>query len=390
MHKAKREGLFWTKFFWSVAIVLFSSVLAIWITGYTYIYKTLIYTYPDIDDLSIFQTRMVNEKLPQPWPLASEYNKKEIPAETKAALKEFETVAYVIVRDDSLVHEEYHDNYSAVSLSNSFSVAKSIVSILIGIAVEEGKFSLDDKVGTFIPSYSSTPNDQLTIRDLLLMSSGLDWDEKYASLFSKTTEAYYGSDLTEQVSRLKVIQTPGKKFQYMSCNTVLLSLILSKTTGKTLSEYASEKLWIPLHAEQPAYWSLDHSNGEEKAYCCFYSSARDFARIGKLYLDSGKADGRQIVPLDYVRQSLTPNELLDETGKKVDYYGYHWWLAKRNGHPMFYARGILGQYIVVIPDERMIIVRLGIKRGTKLGKHYKDMMNYVDGALNAYGRNKHN
>ena len=177
----------------------------------------------------------------------------------------------------------------------------------------------------------------------------------------------------------------GKTFQYMSCNTVLLSLIIERTSGLSISDYASQKLWKKINATQPAYWSLDHFEGLEKSYCCFYSSARDFAKIGKLYMDSGRWNGRQLVPVNYVKQSLTPNGCIDENGKTVDFYGYHWWLMKLEGHSIFYARGIYGQYIIAIPDERIIIVRLGKKRGEKTdGNHYTDMIEYTKEVLKTF------
>lgn len=386
MAKEKKESRFWFTLIWALMVILVSSSVALWITGYSYVFKTLIFRYPDIDDLEIFHSRMIAEKNSRPWPVSVRYNKSKLPDNTTSTLTTNETVAFVIVQNDSLVHEEYHDHYNSNSLSNSFSVAKSIVGILAGIAAGEGKLSLDDKVGKWIPAFSSAPNDKLTVRDLLMMASGLNWDESYSSLFSKTTEAYYGRDLVHQMERLKVVNEPGTVFEYMSCNTTLLSMVIAKATGKTISDYASEKLWMPLQAEHPAYWSLDHADGQEKSYCCFYSTARDFARVGQLYLDSGKFNGRQLVPVDYVKESLTAHGLPDKTGRKVDYYGYQWWLAERRGHKLFYARGILGQYIVVIPDERMVIVRLGKKRGEKSGDHYSDMLAYVDGALDVFGK----
>ncbi|MBL0103098.1 MAG: serine hydrolase [Bacteroidetes bacterium] len=380
----KKTG-FWTKFRWGFAIIVLSSMLAIWITGYSYIYKTLIYTYPDIDDIGLFDDRPIMDTVGVQWPNATSYNKDSLPIETRAKLEETESVAFLIIKNDSVVHEEYWDHYSENQLSNSFSMAKSIVSILVGIASEEGYFSLDDSVGKYLPEFRKGMNAKLKIRHLLYMSSGLDWDEAYNSLFSKTTEAYYGSDLKGQVLKLKVVREPGTKFEYMSCNTVLLSLIINKTTGKTISDFASEKLWKPIMATDQAYWSLDHNGGLEKSYCCFYSCARDFARIGKLYMDSGAWNGHQLVSKDFVKFSLTPNAIPDETKNPVDYYGAHWWLMNHNGHEIFYARGILGQYIISIPDERMIIVRLGKKRGNKTAdNHYDDMLQYVDGALKLY------
>jgi CubicO group peptidase (beta-lactamase class C family) len=152
-----------------------------------------------------------------------------------------------------------------------------------------------------------------------------------------------------------------------------------------IAEYASEKLWKPMGAEQAAQWSLDHENGDEKAYCCFYSNARDFARFGKLYLNNGNWNGVQLVPDQYVKDSVTPAPLLEESGKPNRCYGYSWWLLPGyKGHDIFYARGILGQYVIVIPDKKIIIVRLGHKRGERLpDNHVDDVYAYIDGILEA-------
>ncbi len=360
-------------------------MIAIWITGYTYIYKTLIYTYPGIDDLNIFDTRIISEKNPQQWPVASDYNKVKLTPELDSELIKRESVAFLVIKQDSIVYEHYWDKYISNSMINSFSVAKSIVGILAGIAIRDGLISTEDPVGKYIPEFSEGNNAKLKIRHLLTMSSGLNWDESYNSLFSKTTEAYYGTDLEHQVKKLKVVEEPGKIFRYMSCNTVLLSIVISKASGMTISDFASKNLWIPLGATQPAYWSLDHFEGIEKSYCCFYSTTRDFAKIGKLYLDSGKWNGTTIVPYDYMSKSVSPNGCVDESGKVVDYYGYHWWLMNLNTHKIFYARGILGQYIIVIPDERIIIVRLGRLRGEKTDNHYTDMITYTTEVLKTFG-----
>ncbi len=381
MNKKAKRNPFWAKIIWGFFIILVSTMLAIWISGYTYIYKTLIYTYPDISDLKLFDTRVVTDSSGIPWTLSSSYNKSKLNEKTKSTLIANETVAYLVIKNDSIIREEYWDHSSANTLSNSFSVAKSIVSLLTGIANDEGYFSLDDSVGKYLPEFAEGRNGTLKIRHLLQMSSGLNWDESYSSLFSKTTEAYYGTDLTNQVLKLKVIKDPGTVFEYMSCNTVLLSLIITKTTGKTISNFASEKLWKPIQATQPAYWSLDHNNGVEKSYCCFYSSARDFAKVGKLVLDSGIWNGKQIISKTFLKEMLTPIMIKDQFGAPTDYYGLQWWMMEYEGHQVYYARGILGQYIAVIPSEKIIMVRIGHKRGQKAGNHYDDLFAYLDGAL---------
>ena len=379
----------WARILLAVVVIIFSVSLAIWITGYTYIYKTLIYTFPDIDDLDIFNTRLVNDSFPIQWLQSSNYNKIKLPSEVDLENQKNESVAFLVIKNDSIAYEQYWDNYSAQSYSNSFSVAKSIVGILTGIAIGGGLISIDDSVGKYIPEFKDGDNGKLKVRHLLTMSSGLNWDESYSSLFSPTTEAYYGRNLTRLVTRLKVIEEPGKVYRYMSCNTVLLSMIISKASGMSISEFAAQKLWKPINATQSAYWSLDQSNGIEKSYCCFYSNARDFAKVGKLYMDSGKWNNRQIVSAEYIKLSTTPNGCVDERGNTIDYYGYQWWIANIDSHPVFYARGILGQYIIVIPDERIIIVRLGKKRGEKNDKNqYTDMLTYTGGVLKVFGNSR--
>ena len=333
----------WSKVLFGFFIIFLSINLAIWITGYTYIYKTLLYTYPDIDDLGIFESRSIENGQKQEWPVSPKYNKDSLPIETRAVLELNQSVAFLVVKNDSLVYEEYWDHYEPNSLSNSFSVAKSIVGILVGIGADEGKLNINDPVGKYLPQFSEGKNSSLLIRHLLSMSSGLNWDESYSSLFSQTTEAYYGKDLRKQMSVLKVEQEPGKVFNYMSCNTEILGLVLEKATGMSISEYASKKLWTRIQAMHQSYWSLDQEGGMEKAYCCFYADARDFARIGQLMLDSGKWKGTTIVSSSFIREMTTPKNLVDENGAAVNYYGYQCWLSEINGHPIFYASGILGQ-----------------------------------------------
>lgn len=365
-----------------IFLFLLSGSVALMITGYSYVFKTLVYTYPGIDDLELFSTRIIDDPAPVRWPYASDYQDRRPSAPLSGELAKNKSVAYLVVRNDSLLYEQYWDRYDTVSPSNSFSVAKSIVGLLVGIAADEHLLELDQPIGRYLPHFNTEAGNTCSIRELLMMSSGLNWDESYASLFSYTTEAYYGTDLPALTNKLKVIEEPGSVFRYMSGNTLLLGMILERATGERLSDYAAKKLWKPLGATAPAFWSLDHADGIEKAYCCFYSNARDFARIGQLVLDSGMSQGRQIVSKDYIRQMTTPIGLPDERGAVTDYYGYHWWLATVDGHRVVYARGILGQYIIVIPDLQLVVVRLGIERGTKEeDQHYSDFKAYVRGAV---------
>ena len=351
----------------SIAFLLILN-LAIWATGTTYIYKALLHLQANIDDLDIFEYRAVpNTGQRSPWLVSIDKNKKPLSDSLRKTLQTGETVAFLVIKNDSLCYEEYWDGYSDSSYSNSFSMAKSIISILVGVAIDEGKISsVKDPVGKYIPEYVNGELAKITIEDLLRMASGLNFHESYATPINQTTDAYYGNNLRKLMYSLKAEKPAGVEFKYKSGDTQLLGLVLSAATGKSNSAYASEKLWSKIGAEHDAKWSIDHADGDEKAFCCFYSNARDFARIGKLYLQKGRWETQQLVDSNWVNQSILSNGLNDENGNKTDYYGYQWWVLKNANYPAFYCRGILGQYIVVVPSKNTIIVRLGKKRGAKI------------------------
>lgn len=331
-------------------------------SGKTYLFKAVWYNFANIDDYEKFSNNTVTTGVHQPWNNAPNYNQPQLTDSLRLLLEALKTVGLLVVQNDSLLFERYWDDYTDSSWAGSFSMAKSITSLLIGAAIKEGKIqSVQDPVGKYLPEFASGKKATVKIIDLLTMSSGSDWDESYANPFSVTTEAYYGSDIYKVATGVDIIHTPGTLHSYKSGDTQLLGLILEKATEKSLSAYAAEKLWHPLGAEHPALWSTDHTGGHEKAYCCFNSNVRDFARLGQLMLDSGRWKGEEIIPLDYFRQSITPCNIKDETGLACNYYGYQWWIVP-NQPDIFYARGILGQYIIVIPQKKMIVVRLGEKR----------------------------
>jgi len=351
-----------------------------------YLKTALKYRTPDIDDYKIFENRTVKAGNYIPWEKASDYNKKKFSDETLKRLEEFEPVAFLIIQDKKIKYERYWEGYNENSLSNSFSMAKSIISLLVGIAVDEGKIqSLDQKVGDFIPEYNNPPNDILTIRDLLSMSSGLDWDEAYSSPFSITTKAYYGNDLFSLIKDLKVVEKPGVKWKYLSGNSQVLAFVLKNATGMNVSDYASEKLWKPLGAKNDALWCLDKKDGMEKAYCCFNSNARDFARIGQMVLDKGKFDDVEIVSKKYIDEATKPlTNLVTDRGQIVDFYGLQFWILQHKGYKIPFARGILGQYIFVIPEKNAVVVRLGHKRSDTRSFHSEipdDVYLIVDAAM---------
>lgn len=356
-----------------------------------YLQKGLIYLNPNIDDYKIFDNREVSNGDPVPWPLAEKYGQLQLTTTTRDSLEKYQSVAFLVIQHDSILYEGYWDGYTQTTLSNSFSMAKSVVSLLIGCAIEDGFVtSLDEKVKNYLPWLKGPHSEDLTIRHLLSMSSASSWDESYRSPFSITTRAYYGRSLHNTIKEVEIIQNPGIVWKYRSGDTQLLERILSKATGKTLAEYASQKLWQPLGAEKPALWSLDKRKGIEKAYCCFNSNARDFARIGNLVLNQGQFANKRIVSEDYIEKITTPVKYLtNEDAEMVDYYGLHWWIMNYEGQKIPYARGILGQYIYVVPRHDAIVVRLGHKRSSSYQNHHpKDAFTWLKAGLEIIKQNR--
>ena len=355
---------FFKAFFAILLLLVISFAAYALISGKTYLFKAVYYNFAGIDDYKIFTNDTVLTAEPQPWKIAPRPGLK-VPDSLASLLSDLGTVAVLVVKNREVIYEKYDDGYSDTSLSNSFSVAKSITSLLVGAAIREGLIrSENDLVGNYLPEFSTGLATKLRIRDLLTMSSGSDWNESYANPFSVTTEAYYGSDLRSTATSVTIKKQPGSYFSYKSGDTELLGLVLEKATGRSLASYAAEKLWRPLGAEQPALWSTDRTGGSAKAYCCFNSNARDFARLGQLMLDSGRWNGTTIINPDYFKASVTGCLIPDETGTPANYYGYQWWI--RPSYPgVFYARGILGQYIIIIPSRQLVLVRLGHNRSSK-------------------------
>lgn len=330
-----------------------------------YLRRAFVHRSPKIDQHALFANRVVKAGNPKAWELAPNYNKPEIPEQLLPSFAQYGTVAFVVIKDNRLLFESYWEDYSAQSLSNSFSMAKSIVALAVGCAIDDGRIrDADQPVSDFIPQFKGFDGETLTIRHLLTMSAGMDFQEAYTSPFSPTTKLYYGNDLQKVVSGMKEIEKPGVRFVYQSGVTQLLAFVLEKATGERLSDYVSRKLWTPVEAEEDALWSLDREGGMEKAYCCFNSNARDFARLGQLLLNNGSWNGRQLVSSSFLEAATTPDTTLavSEDGSPNRHYGYQFWHLTYNNLEIPYMRGILGQYVFVIPEHNAVIVRLGTKR----------------------------
>ncbi len=376
-------------------IVLLSIILlfetGLLVTGNLYVNKVLAMTIfrgktgPDIDDLDKFPKHIVENDRPQPWPASDKFGLITLNEEIMKKMEKYQTVTFLVIKNDSLLFENNWNGYGDSSYVNSFSMAKSINGILVGCALKDGLIkNIDEPVANYLEEFKEGIKSKITIRHLLTMSSGLDFNEGYVNPFAWPAEAYYGNDVNAITVNVKPITEPGKIWHYKGGDSQLLGIILKKVlNGKTLAEYASEKLWKPMGAEHPAYWNTDEK-GMEKASCCWYTNARDYARIVKLMMHGGNWNGRQIIDSSYAIESLKPvNYLVDEDDHTpVEKYGFQWWLTKRNGHPIFYMRGILGQYVFAIPDMHLIVVRLGHKRDpVKENDMPIDIIFYLDVAM---------
>lgn len=373
-------------------LIVFVAVLAVAYASLPYYARqALIYWMPVIDDLETFHRHTVRHNPGDVWhwPHATDYNHYRLAEDDARYLDSLRTVSFLVIRHDSIVFESYRDGWNDTLTSNLYSATKTIVGLLAGIALDEGKIhSLDDPVSRYLPVYTKGMQADVTLRHLLTMSGGMAWDEAYASLFSVTTHGYYGNDLYDLVTNLEVVDKPGVQYSYRSGETQLLAFVIEAATGQTLSEYAEEKLWRPMQAERDAYWLLDKKEGDEKAFCCFHTTARDVARLARLLLHRGNWNGRQLVSEAYMDELMRPASYLkDQWGKDtLSYYGFQTWITDYHGMRCPYLRGMLGQYIIAIPDMDAIIVRLGRKRCDVYNREITtDITRYMDVAMKILG-----
>jgi CubicO group peptidase (beta-lactamase class C family) len=329
--------------------------------------RFVVYNFADIKDYKKFPSR----------PLTSNETKFKFHATSKGkypdtlklgtksvafdkVLEDNKTVAFLIIKNDTIQYEKYFKGYHQESIIPSFSMAKSVTSILIGCAIDDGLIkSIEEPIINYIPELKKNGFEKVTIKHLLQMTSALKFSGSYINPFGQAASFYYGRNLKREISKLKLKGTPGEKTEYVSGNTQLLGFVLERALkGKTVTHYFQEKLWTPLEMEYDASWSIDKKKeGTEKYFCCINARARDFAKIGRLYLNKGNWNGKQIVSKKWVEESTK----VDSTEGSIDEYQYQWWLPSNDGD--FMAEGILGQFIYVNPSKNIIIVRMGKNYG---------------------------
>ena len=275
-------------------------------------------------------------------------------------LEKNKTVAFLIIKNDTIQYEQYYNKYEEESIVASFSMAKSVTSMLIGFAIQDGLIdSEEDLVTKYIPELKENGWDKVTLKLLLQMTSAMKFNESYYNPFGHAASYYYGRNLRKQVAKAKLEGEPGTYFNYQSGQTQVLGLALERDlNGKRITTYLQEKLWTPLGMEYDASWSLDRKkNGLEKTFCCLNARAQDFAKLGRFYLNKGNWEGEQLLNEEWIEQSTKR----DTTDGSAENYQYQWWLKGSEGD--YAAEGILGQYIYVHPEKNLIMVRLGKNYG---------------------------
>ncbi len=275
-------------------------------------------------------------------------------------LKKQKTIAFMIIRKDTIIYEKYFSGYDAHSILPSFSVAKAYVSALTGFAIDEGYISsVDEPVTNYLDGFKDERFEQVTIRHLLNMRSGIKFNEGYFNPFGHMAKFYYGTNLEKYTYNLKVKALPDSFYSYLSCNTQIIAMILEEATGKKLPDYLQEKIWIPLGMESFGTWNYDSKKHHNtKSFCCINATARDFAKFGRLYMQNGEWDNRQILSESWIDQSTeVANDSKDSQGYS---YVYQW---RVKDDQAIFAKGILGQFIYVDPEREIIILRFGKKAG---------------------------
>ena len=368
-----------------IIILVVLSMMAIYFADYEYILRGARVVYLTghqsafIDDYPYFSNAEVeNSDQVQTWPTSLNYNNITTTSRLDSINSEMKTIAFLIIKNDSIIYEDYKGNYNADSKTNSFSMAKSITTSLLFKAIDDGYIkSLDQPITDFYPDFKGKFADECQVGDLASMASGLNWEEDYYNPFSMTAKAYYDDDISQVIEDCKITTKPGLSFNYLSGNTQLLAMIIENAVDMPLADYLSESFWQPMGMRNKALWQMDSEEKEMvKAYCCITSNARDFAKFAKLYLDHGQWNGQQLIREEHAKMAIRPR--FEESPQ----YGYGFWLTDYKNKHAFAMRGFKGQYVIGIPEDDVIIVRLGKGRNKKKVDHFPtDFYVYYDEAL---------
>jgi len=272
------------------------------------------------------------------------------------------TVAFAIIRNDSVLYEYYEEEFDETKIVTSFSVAKSFVSAVLGIAIHEGYIqSVEEPITRYLPELSDKRFENIRIRHVLNHVSGIQ--------FPSLAWTYYTHDNNRLLQKMKYGKGPGKEYVYANCNTLLITLIIEHATGRKFQDYFHEKIWSKIGTEYEMLWSMDNKKDQNlKTFCCINGRMRDFAKFGKLYLQRGKWNDEQIIPSTWIDQTLK-YDLTDGSTWDNEYF---WYLGPKE-YGYYYAAGLYGQYILIYPKKNIIILRFA-KRALHFNFMWQDQL----------------
>jgi CubicO group peptidase (beta-lactamase class C family) len=280
--------------------------------------------------------------------------------------------ALLVLHKGEIVSEQYWRGFTPTSTSNSMSLSKTVVALLIGIAIEEGHIDSElDPVAKYIPEWSGDERSKITLQDLMYMQSGLRNENNTDSLTSDLVQMYGSSDVDAVALKIPAIKSPGKAFDYNNANTQILGKVIEKATGEKYVDYLSTRLWQPLQANNATIW-LDQPQGHPKTFCCLFATPQDWSKVGQLFINRGKVNNKQVVASAWLDKMIQPSSVESS-------YGYHIWLKaktknkpggiKRRASQPFLAKDTIyleGQYhqkVYIIPAHDLVIVRIGEQPG---------------------------
>lgn len=303
----------------------------------------------------------------------------------KSYMKENHIGGVMVLQNGQIRMEAYGENVDEKTLWTSFSVAKSVSSMLVGVALKEGDIgSMDDSLQQYIPELKDYDYGNVTVRQLLTMTSGITWNEDYEDHDSDVAQMYLQpcaedeAHILSYMKKLKLDHTPGEHWNYNTGETDLVGILVQKATGKSLAEYLSEKIWKPYGMQHCAYWLADECSGMNIGGSGLSSSLRDYARLGMLMLNQGRIGKTSLLDKDWVTEATSP---LFETDDKGGGYGYLWWSDKEGSYR---AVGIFGQLIYINPQKEIVIAQVAAwPRATsgELTKKRADFVEAVERAL---------
>jgi len=336
--------------------------------------RVLIYNVPDISDEKIFPYRVIKNDPDSVFYFKKSSTTKDLGKEIVVDyntlipdvitldqyVENSKTAALLVIRNDTIKYERYTGDYNESSIYNIFSATKIFITTLVGIAINEGKITGADQVITdYLPELKGKKGfDQITIRHLLLHTSGIKFSESRFNPFSDNAKYYYGRNLRKLVLKSELSESPGLATHYCSANVQLLAMILERATGMTLSSYLQDKLWKRIGMQYEATWSLDNKRKDpvEKAFSNINCTAVDMAKIGRLYLNFGSWGPDQILSKDFICEA-TSRDTTDGSCRDFQY--------NIRFDPMqddyYYSRGLYGQLIFIYPKKNIIVVRVGEK-----------------------------